>query len=256
VHTLQLPRLLAVVCVVALAISACSEVALAAGEDSVQKTPDWPAQAALYLYAPDISGQASLGATNVKLDLTRSDLLGGVRSGLMAYGRHKIRSHFVYAELLGFHYSQRSFQPFFDQALDGKLAFVELGAGHEYQFDNLDTRVAFYAGLRYLDLQFALQGPLIFQSAAERGVDATVGASLQRVIAGDWSLGVKVDVSGFGQSRRDYVSGAALVVYDLTPRTQLFGGWRLAHFQSSVSAAGLALDLRGQGPQIGVLYSL
>jgi hypothetical protein len=256
VHTLQLPRLIAGVSVVALAIGACSEVALAAGDDSVRKKSDWPTQAALYLYAPDISGQASLGPTNVKLDLTRSDLLGGVRSGLMAYGRHKIRNHFVYAELLGFRYSQRSFQPFFSQALSGKLAFVELGAGHEYQFDDPDTRVALYAGLRYLDLQFALQGPLIFQSAAERGVDATVGASLQRVIAGDWSLGVKVDVSGFGQSRREYVSGAVLAVYELTPRTQLFGGWRLAHFQSRVSPAGLALDLRGTGPQIGVLYSL
>jgi hypothetical protein len=238
------------------ALAAC----LIAGLAHAQVSSDAPAEpqpstlVAAYLFAPSIRGHAALGPTKVSLDVSRRDLLGGVRSGFMGYTRHHVRDNFVYAEVISLGFAQSSFGPFFDQAVNVKLGFFELGAGRTFVLRAPSTRATLYAGLRHFDLRLRIEGPLVFEAASERGVDATVGTSLEGPIGGAWHYALKGDVAGFSFSRRSYGSAAALLCYDLGPQAQLFGGWRTAHFRSRPGPSGLALDLSGQGPQAGLLY--
>jgi hypothetical protein len=209
---------------------------------------------AAYFYLPDIQGHAALGPADVKLDLTRSALLGGARAGFMGYARHDKGKYFAYSEGIYLRFSEAPFPAFFSQAVDSRLSFLEAGVGQIVPLPLKDTEARFYTGLRYLDISIGIEGPQIFQTAAERGIDATLGASLQGAFGGAWSYGLKVDTAGFGFTRRTYRSATALLIYDVGSHTKVIGGWRAAHFQSHPGARGLALDLSGQGPQIGWVY--
>jgi hypothetical protein len=69
-----------------------------------------------------------------------------------------------------------------------------------------------YAALRYLDISIGTEGPQIFQTASERGLDVTVGASLEGAVGGARNYGLKLDAAGYGLSRRRYESAPALGV--------------------------------------------
>jgi hypothetical protein len=238
----------------ALLLCCCAHFAAAqAATDSPRERPA-SSLAAAYFYLPDIQGHAALGPAEVRLDLKRNALLGGARAGFMGYARHDKDTHFAYVEGIYLRFSEAPFPAFFSQAVDSRLSFLEAGVGQIIALPLKHTEARFYTGLRYLDISIGIEGPQIFQAAAERGIDVTVGASLEGAIGGAWNYGLKVDAAGFDLTRRSYRSATALLIYDVGTRTKLIGGWRAARFQSRPGAPGLALDVSGQGPQIGWVY--
>jgi hypothetical protein len=210
--------------------------------------------AAAYLFVPDITGSASLGPVNANLTLSGGDLIGGAKSGFMGYLRRNQGDHFVYAEAISMHFKKRSFEPFFGLAVNSSLRFLELGAGQDFRFADGAVRMSAYAGARHLGIDLAANGTALNAEVGERGLDATLGASAEAQLSERWVMALKADAAGLGLSRRDYWSGALLLVRNVGEHSQLFGGWRMAEFRSDASPSGLALELHGRGPQFGFSY--
>jgi hypothetical protein len=228
-----------------------------------------------YLWGSGFKGTVGLGQITVPIDVGAGDLFGNVDAGAMGYLRWTRGVHFIYVEGIGLSWRDTQFEPFYNQDVEGELAFAELGYGRHHRIElpylaNGRILLSPYAGLRYASLDIrihrsqSLTEPLIGllaepppDRAGGRWLDPAVGVIADAPLSARWSYVIKLDGAGFGLNESRYWNAAAVLRYRVGERWTLAGGYR-AVSASTQSGGGsdLTLDARMRGPFAGISYRL
>lgn len=211
-----------------------------------------------YVWIPTIKGNTALGPLSVPLRVTPRDFAEGIKIGSMGNVRLERASDFVFAEAIVANYGNKSFRPFFDQALTSKIRYFEVGAGlHRTLRIGPKTRIKLlpYVGIQHVHITSFVTGDLLNTTANGDWTNPVAGVIAEVPVTGKFSLTGKLDGAGFGITDTDYRSLALLADLRITKRLTLNAGYRWGKGQFK-SDTGLALDLKAGGPQIGLRYAV
>jgi hypothetical protein len=211
-----------------------------------------------YAWAPTIQGNTALGQLKVPVRATPGYLAGGIKAGGMGNIRIERPRDFIFAEAIIADYDNKNFRPFFGQSLTSKIRYVELGAGLHRTVrvgQHTSIRVSPYAGIQYLKLDNFVAGNLLTATANGSWTNPVAGVIVEVPVNKRFSLTGKLDGAGFGITDTDYRSLALLTNVRISRRLSFDAGYRWAKGRFD-SDAGLALDLKAAGPQIGLRYSI
>lgn len=209
-----------------------------------------------YAWVPTIKGNTALGPLSIPVTVTPGDLAEGIKIGGMGNFRIETKREFLFAEAIIADYDNKRFRPFFGQSLTSKIRFVELGGGlHRTVRIGPDAtlRISPYAGIQYLHIDSLVTGSLLTATANGGWTNPVAGVIVEVPVSGRLALVGKLDGAGFGITDTDYRSLAVLTDVHITKRLSLNAGYRWAkgHYGNDT---GLALDLTGAGPEIGLRF--
>lgn len=246
-------------CALLLALAATTR-AYAQTEDGAAADAPPRLVVAPYAWAMDLSGKIGLNGIAVPLDLQSTELLRGVKRGGMGYLQWHTDKGFFYFEGLQIDFGQKDFQPLFNQSVKVSLGMSELGYGWKFDIDTDlsatgKAQLSPYLGARYVDLKVDVDGPLLHQTIKENWTDPVLGLILQAPISQRLSYVVKVDASGFGTDGNNYRSGVAILRYAFDRQWSLAAGYRISRFKTDTTGSGLAIDIKGSGPLVGLQFT-
>ena len=239
-------------------VVASSGAALAHAEDGVDAPPRLVV--APYAWALDLSGTIGLNGIAVPLDLQSTELLRGVKRGGMGYLQWHTDRGFFYFEGLGIDFGQKNFRPLFNQSVKVSLDMAEIGYGWKFDVDsNLSAsgtvQLSPYLGTRAIALKVSVNGPLLNQTIKESWTDPVLGIIAQAPLSRRLSYVVKLDASGFGSRGNNYRSGVAILRYAFDRQWAIAAGYRVSRFKTDTTGSGLAIDIKGSGPLVGLQFT-
>jgi hypothetical protein len=211
-----------------------------------------------YAWIPTIKGSTALGPLSVPVRVTPRDFAEGIKIGGMGNIRLERTRDFIFAEAIIADYDNKKFRPFFGQSLTSKIRFFEFGAGIHRTIKvgpRTTIRLSPYAGAQYLHIQSFVTGDLLTATANGKWINPVAGAIVEIPVNKRLGLIGKLDGAGFGLSDTNYQSLAVLTDLRITRGLSVNAGyrWGKGHYKSDT---GLALDLNGEGPQIGLRYTI
>lgn len=207
-----------------------------------------------YVWVPTINGNTALGPLSIPVTVTPRDLVEGIKIGGMGNLRIETKREFIFAEAIIANYDNKRFRPFFGQSLTSKIRFVELGGGLHRTVpiaSDATLKISPHAGIQYLHIDSLVTGNLVTATANGSWINPVAGVIVEVPVSGRLGLVGKLDGAGFGITNTDYRSLAVLTDVRITKRLRLNAGYRWAKGRYG-SDTGLALDLTGAGPEIGL----
>lgn len=211
-----------------------------------------------YLWGPDIAGTVSIGPLEAPVDLSLSDLASGLKIAGMGHIQYNSGPVFAYIEGIGAKFGDPQFASFANQPVAASAVMIETGMGTAIDVDLRDERqlrIAPYAGVRYVRLKAAVNGPLLVLSGENDWVDPVAGAIVELELSDRWSLVGKADLAGLSIADNSYWSGALAIQYRASEKLALLAGYRSAE-GSFRADAGLSADLEADGPVFGLRYMI
>lgn len=243
-----------VVTIAALAFGAAS--AAADGQSG-----DWKHRVFVYGMGAAMDGKARIGALEVPVEYSISDVLDKLEFGAMAAYRadNGTWSYTVDATYMGLGGSSRTE----GGRVLGKVDVDQLtvmGTVGRRVSDHLE--VLFSLGYFNLSNQLELQttnpvsGETVVAKAGRDAswVDPLVGLQYRRSLGDRWSITLRGDIGGFGMGSDLTYQGLAMLGWQASARTDLFFGWRLISFdyETGRDAGYQRYDLTEQGPMAGI----
>jgi hypothetical protein len=244
--------------ILAVALLAASSAATASEDASKHATPRVQLVIAPYVWIPTITGNTALGALSVPVRVTPRDFAAGIKIGGMGNVRIERKRDFIFAEAIVADYDNKNFRPFFGQALASKIRYFELGAGLHRTWrigPNTTVRLSPYAGVQFVHITSFVTGNLLTATANGSWTSPVIGVIAEVPVSRRLSLVGKLDGAGFGIGDTDYRSLAVLADLRVSKRLSFNAGYRWGKGRYA-SDTGLALDLKAQGPQIGLRYTV
>lgn len=211
-----------------------------------------------YVWAPTISGTTALGPLSVPVRVTPGDFVDGLKVGGMGSVRYDRDDGFIMADAIIVDYDNKRFRPFFDQALTSKIRYVELSAGLHRRIaiaPNTLLTVSPHIGMQHLEIGSFVTGNLITTTADGRWTNPVAGVTAILPLSSNVGVTAQAKAAGFGLTDTNYQTASLMVDYQIARRVSLGVGYRWAKGEFN-SAQGLALDLHGKGPVIGLSYRL
>ncbi|MEQ8744916.1 hypothetical protein [Parasphingorhabdus sp.] len=211
-----------------------------------------------YLWGPSLSGMASLGPINAPVNLNLSELASGIKIGGMGHLQYNRENLFVYAEAIGARFGDPEFATFGNQSVKTHAILLETGAGihHRFEIDeNRSLEISPYAGVRYVELKAAINGPLIITSGENEWIDPVIGTIARFNLNDRWALVGKADVAGLFITVNSYRNFALGLEHRVNSRLSFVGGYRSTSGKFTADR-GLTVDLDGNGPIVGLRYTL
>lgn len=209
-----------------------------------------------YIWGPQISGSVSFGALGADLNLQPLDLFSDVDAGFMGAGVLRQKRNFIVFDGLWLDYSNDAFEPFFNQAVDVELKYLQAGIGRSFHVDSMleDLTIEPFIGAQYVSLNPNLSGALGRISVEEEWLSPAIGLMVSGTVSGRVSTTIKLDyASGFSDG--DLVSVVSVLNYALTENASIAAGFRWSEGELSAEN-GFGLDLEGGGPILGLRWKL
>ncbi len=210
-----------------------------------------------YLWGPSLSGTASLGPIDAPVNLPLGELASGIKIGGMGHVQYSHDNLFVYAEAIGAKFGDDEFATFGDQSVKTHAILAETGFGYHHNFalgNESNLQISPYVGIRYVDLKAAINGPQVFLTGRNDWVDPMVGAITRLELSKNWSVIGKLDFGGLSVTDNNYRSVQLGLEFNVTNSLSLVGGYRSTKGKFA-SDRGLAVDLKGEGPVLGLRYA-
>lgn len=227
-------------------------------------------EAGIYLFATEVSGEASLRNITADVDISFSDIVDNLDIGFMGYIEHRrggwsFIGDFAYLGISDD--KSTTVGRVVEIGLDAELTqtVLEGFAGYRFlekAFDNSDLGIDFVFGARYveLDIDISLDASLLSFSASgsrdrtEDWVDAVVGARIKSDYRNGWGSMVWLDV-GDGSDSSSY-QAMALVNYSTDSNWKFYAGWRLLNleYETGSGDSTFGVDLDYSGPMAGASY--
>jgi hypothetical protein len=211
-----------------------------------------------YVWLPDLSGSAGLGALSVPIQFGSNALIRGVKSGGMGYLSWQRQNHFAYLDGIFINFGDKNFAPFFGENVDASVKFGEVGGGVERELQLVagrTVRIAPYAGLRFVEVHVAMTGALLDSAATRHWLDPAAGCIVQLPLNKTWEIVGKFDGAAFGLAGNHYYNALALLDYRAGKNWTIDAGYRYSKADMG-DARGLNLDLTGTGPMVGFRYTI
>ncbi|MGD9473079.1 MAG: hypothetical protein AB7G24_12355 [Novosphingobium sp.] len=207
-----------------------------------------------YVWAAGLQGDVSAKGVAADVRLNAADLASGARTGLMGIAKFRNRGMFIQTEIFYLDFADSSFDPFFNQATEARLLFVESGIGIERKLTlgRTTMQVAPFAGVQLLSINTLVKGAGGELRADGSWVSPSIGLTADVPLANRVTLLLKADAAGFGLDDADYRHGFAGIAYELTRNVRIIGGYRMARGDMRSGPDGLSVDLKVRGPAIGL----
>jgi opacity protein-like surface antigen len=209
-----------------------------------------------HLWAPNIDGDVRIGPLTAPVNVKAGQLAPGIKIGGMGHIQYERADSFVYLEGIGARFGDSEFADFANQNVRSSALLLETGAGMHRDI-NLGAdhvlQVSPYGGVRYVRLSARVDGPQIFLSGDNSWVDPVVGVMTRFRFGERWALAGKLDFAGLGLTGNSYRNVVLGAEYRASSRVSLIGGYRSTQGRFSADE-GLAVDLDGNGPIVGLRY--
>ena len=242
-----------------------------ASEDSDNN--EWKFEAAAYLFASGITGDAHIRGVDIEPDVGFDDVWDALDFGAMgAFGGEKGKWSFLidgaYLKLSDGASVQGNL---LSAKLDAELEQTIIAGYAGYRFvdgmttDHLErVNVDFIAGLRYNNISAELEGDftLIGLPASarvdrtEEWVDPVIGLRMQAFFSDDLRLMIWGDYGGFGAGADSTWQAMGIFGYTFQNGMDLFAGYRALAFdyEDGSGSSRIVMDLVYQGPVVGFGY--
>ncbi|MCP4769668.1 MAG: outer membrane beta-barrel protein [Gammaproteobacteria bacterium] len=224
----------------------------------------------VYIFATEISGDATLGSVTADVDMSFSDILDNLDIGFMAYIEHR-RDEWSFIGDIAHLKIEDDDSGTVGRALEIGLeaeltqTVLEGFAGYRFlnkSYDSSDLGVDVLFGARHvaLDIDITLDTALAgfsntrSRSEEEDWIDYVVGIRLESDYRNGWGSMVWLDL-GEGSDSSSY-QALAMVNYATSDTWKFYGGYRLLNleYETGSGSSKFGVDLDYSGPMGGVAY--
>jgi hypothetical protein len=204
-----------------------------------------------YLWAPTINGRVSLGPLALPLRATPGQLASGLRAGAMGSATIEKDRGFIGIEVIAIDFKRNQFAPVLSQDVAARVISIEGVAGYTFSIGkNLVLRPI--AGIRYNSLTVDVGTAPANLAVSGAWIEPLVGGVATIRVGERWTVTAKADRGIGGQDRRSF-DARADIDYRLARRVSVFAGYRhTAQYYASSGTPAFTIDLRGDGPIVGL----
>ena len=219
----------------------------------------WTHEIAPYLWGAGLEGTTGVGPVSADIDASFSDILDALEFGAMgsyrgSKDRISLMFDVVYSGLGG---DGKGPGEAVKADVDVDQLVLEGDVGYALT-DNLHG----FLGLRYVDLEtrIKLKGPLGNQESV-RGkadwVDPVIGLYWIWSFSGQWSLGLRGDIGGFGIGSDFAWQGVGMLRWQVSPGFGVLFAYRYLSndYDEGKGANYFEYDMSMQGPALGVVFT-